>query len=498
VRVPLNVKTTQNERKLVPISSLEPTQDKIPVDGLRAYITRSRRDPPDVLHIVMNGGKERWVIQEGHTRVGVALLRGDSEVEARVWEFVETPAGDLEPVPRGLQKRGLERAARALSYREKLALLLDGNDIKSLQVLDRAGKPIGEKIISLPMGEYADFDDCVSQNQDKESPEGYCAVIHKAINGSWPGDDVINLPDISDVSFPSMIGAIPSKPPKKRKRKPPVNYRGVRLSRLPMKFEAQILALTEIPPRLDAAVLHLTDHRDATREVMQDIASYGSVQVLHELVRQGASASILTRPPVVDIEACWKRLDADRALALSESLAYCEARVARRKLHADRHKQIVRLLFDRREPRILKRFDNRAVNDAFMFGRAVTIDAARRPRLVVSLAKKSDEEDDEYDPDFPHAQRDESGKFESIVDAVNAGEIAVDVVVMTAVMDTATCDECADVDGEEMELGDERQKELHPPYVKCLGEDNCRCVQIAILENGMEINVDEIDEDTID
>ena len=65
-------------------------------------------------------------------------------------------------------------------------------------------------------------------------------------------------------------------------------------------------------------------------------------------------------------------------------------------------------------------------------------------------------------------------------------------------MDAATCDECAEVDGEEMELGDDRQLELHPPYVKCLGEDNCRCVQIAILENGQEINVDEIDEDTIE
>lgn len=113
----------------------------------------------------------------------------------------------------------------------------------------------------------------------------------------------------------------------------------------------------------------------------------------------------------------------------------------------------------------------------------MTIEAARRPRNVVSLANK---------------QHDEEGKFESIIDAVNAGEIAVDVVVMTAIMDTATCEECEEVDGEEMELGDARQKELHPPYVKCLGWDRCRCIQIAILENGMEIEVDEIDEDAIE
>ena len=64
-------------------------------------------------------------------------------------------------------------------------------------------------------------------------------------------------------------------------------------------------------------------------------------------------------------------------------------------------------------------------------------------------------------------------------------------------MDTNTCEECEDVDGEVMELGDERQEELHPPYILCLGGDRCRCIQIALLADGTEINVDEIDEDTL-
>jgi len=40
----------------------------------------------------------------------------------------------------------------------------------------------------MPFGEYKDFDDCVSQNKDKDNPEGYCAVIHKNITGDWPSD----------------------------------------------------------------------------------------------------------------------------------------------------------------------------------------------------------------------------------------------------------------------------------------------------------------------
>ena len=39
----------------------------------------------------------------------------------------------------------------------------------------------------MPLGEYADFAACVKANQDKRSPEGYCASIEKKITGEWPG-----------------------------------------------------------------------------------------------------------------------------------------------------------------------------------------------------------------------------------------------------------------------------------------------------------------------
>jgi hypothetical protein len=38
----------------------------------------------------------------------------------------------------------------------------------------------------MPFGEYKDFADCVRANADKQSPEGYCAEIHKKITGEYP------------------------------------------------------------------------------------------------------------------------------------------------------------------------------------------------------------------------------------------------------------------------------------------------------------------------
>ena len=39
----------------------------------------------------------------------------------------------------------------------------------------------------MPFGKYKNFEACVRANQDKESPEGYCASIEHAITGQWPG-----------------------------------------------------------------------------------------------------------------------------------------------------------------------------------------------------------------------------------------------------------------------------------------------------------------------
>jgi len=39
-----------------------------------------------------------------------------------------------------------------------------------------------------PFGPYKDFEQCVRENRDKDSPEGYCSATHKKITGEWPGE----------------------------------------------------------------------------------------------------------------------------------------------------------------------------------------------------------------------------------------------------------------------------------------------------------------------
>jgi hypothetical protein len=41
----------------------------------------------------------------------------------------------------------------------------------------------------MPFGEYDSFEDCVSKNQDKKNPEGYCASIEKKITGKWSAEE---------------------------------------------------------------------------------------------------------------------------------------------------------------------------------------------------------------------------------------------------------------------------------------------------------------------
>jgi len=57
----------------------------------------------------------------------------------------------------------------------------------------------------MPFADYADFDDCVNQNQDNDSPEGFCAWLHYQTVGEWPSvtrstekKDVETMPEKSD------------------------------------------------------------------------------------------------------------------------------------------------------------------------------------------------------------------------------------------------------------------------------------------------------------
>jgi hypothetical protein len=392
--LPLNRKTTQQAITTLPLTDLEPRQEAITAQGLEAYIARPRRDPPDVARVQMRDGKTRLLVQEGHTRLGAAVLRGDAEMPMRVWDFTQGETGSFDPVSRGRHRIG------------------EGQRDKS-----------------------------------------------------------INLPDVADVSFPSLIGAVPARPPKKKRRS--VKYQGVTLSRAPLQFEVQVLSLTEIPLRLDAAVLALQEQQSLA-QILHDVAQYGSQQALLELVRQGAPDTIQhTLPDTTDaVRGLVARVEADRLMDLATAFHAATIKLGRRPIKERRRAALARSLSDRSAPGIIKRHHAQAVNKAFSLGRAAVVDQYRRPRGPISLASKHDK--------------------------LVSGAMWVDAVIQTAIMDTSTCDECEAVDGEQMELGDDRQEELHPPYVMCLGGDRCRCVQIALLSDGSEIDVDEVPDEAYD
>jgi hypothetical protein len=51
----------------------------------------------------------------------------------------------------------------------------------------------GEKAEGKPVGPFADFDECVAQNQDKDDPEAFCAWLEHQTAGTWPDDPAIRL-----------------------------------------------------------------------------------------------------------------------------------------------------------------------------------------------------------------------------------------------------------------------------------------------------------------
>lgn len=60
-----------------------------------------------------------------------------------------------------------------------------------------------------PFADYDDFDSCVSDNQDKEDPEAYCAQIHYNATGEWPAEkfEEESMSNSSNDNLPQIIEA---------------------------------------------------------------------------------------------------------------------------------------------------------------------------------------------------------------------------------------------------------------------------------------------------
>jgi hypothetical protein len=56
--------------------------------------------------------------------------------------------------------------------------------------------------------------------------------------------------------------------------------------------------------------------------------------------------------------------------------------------------------------------------------------------------------------------------------------------VYSAVLDNRTCSPCGSMDSQMFEMGTEEQVRSQPPYVHCVGKENCRCVQLYVYSGG--------------
>ena len=68
--------------------------------------------------------------------------------------------------------------------------------------------------------------------------------------------------------------------------------------------------------------------------------------------------------------------------------------------------------------------------------------------------------------------------------ANRASKADIEKAVYSAIMDRATCQECAVVDRRSFNVGSADYAAHEPPYRRCLGHGNCRCVYIYLMKRG--------------
>lgn len=79
---------------------------------------------------------------------------------------------------------GNTRHLREIRLWEVSPTLFPSQELATVMGVKQMGKKQATE--GKPFGEYETFEDCISANQDKENPEGYCAWLHQQITGEWP------------------------------------------------------------------------------------------------------------------------------------------------------------------------------------------------------------------------------------------------------------------------------------------------------------------------
>jgi hypothetical protein len=303
----------------------------------------------------------------------------------------------------------------------------------------------------------------------------------------------IDLPDISDVSFPSLIGGPMSTMKPKRKARPSVQWKGVSLARVPTRFEQFALSLSDVPDRMGAEKAAMVQTLDACRKgqlarmdmatiegdddeavsLVQDfqarMATFGASEVAREVARQ-------RRRPAPD-EQDFASMGEDARHDLRHSAALMTDRLqhgwrndlkrlagrvhgAKRKADMKTRRAAWFAKADSRTADGLKTAVNQLGNEAYSAGRKLQLKSFRR------------------------GPKDESYRARLIALAGNDDSTLaddVDYFVYSAIHDKNACDPCLANDGKI--LSEDELDDYEPPFVDCEGGDNCRCQIVAVVGN---------------
>lgn len=84
--------------------------------------------------------------------------------------------------------KGVNRLVKEIRLWEVSPTLFPGQALATVASVKAAGATEGK-----PFGPFADFEDCVAQNQDKDDPEAFCAFLQQQMTGDWPAEKSLRL-----------------------------------------------------------------------------------------------------------------------------------------------------------------------------------------------------------------------------------------------------------------------------------------------------------------
>lgn len=273
---------------------------------------------------------------------------------------------------------------------------------------------------------------------------------------------------------------------------------GLTFAREPNARERQVLALHEIPRRLDeekarlaaalaslrreevqaiAKVLAKKDARRtaaftdlrpsqlpapktaaikrAIRDAQDRVMTYGADQVVAELQRQGTAFDA--------IEAGRARFD---AMTLAGSSPASNRKTAKSALVSSATTTADRLA---------KQWQSTALENAQRLRRSGLVGDAFVDAIIAELDRDSG-------ASLTRAANEEVNEAFGLGRATQASLFQDDIetAVYSSVLDANTCGNCEELDGKEFIVGSDDYLECSPPYVRCDGRDQCRCVWLYI------------------